>query len=486
MTRHFLRDDDLSPAEQAEVLALAATLKQAPYDSRSLAGPRTVGDDLRQADAAHAGVVRRRHRRARRLPDDRRRLASPASASASRSPTSRACSGRQASVIVWRTYAQARARGDGRARRRAGRQRADRRVPPLPAARRPAHDPRAQGRARRAHRRVRRRRRLQHGQLLAARRRDRRAARAGRGARGPPARGAVRRPRPRDRRRDRRLGRGDGRPVEAVTGADVVVTDTWVSMGKEEEAAERGSRRSAPTPSPPTCWRSPSPTRSSCTACRRTAARRSTPTSSTARRAWSGTRPRTACTPRRRSSPGCCDGTERGCTVTGTAASHHQERPAPADRRPAGRPRGALAARARRPAGRARGAGHPGDPVARPGGARRRPGAARRPARSCTPYPPRAATAARPLPARRAASGHRLGRLLAELLVSADASANLVVLRTPPGRRAVPRLGARQGRVRRRPRHHRRRRHRPGDRPRPAGGDDLARRLLALAQQPAP
>ena len=28
-------------------------------------------------------------------------------------------------------------------------------------------------------------------------------------------------------------------PVEAVTGTDVVVTDTWVSMGKEDEAAER-------------------------------------------------------------------------------------------------------------------------------------------------------------------------------------------------------------------------------------------------------
>jgi len=27
MVRHFLRDDDLSPAEQAEILALAAELK---------------------------------------------------------------------------------------------------------------------------------------------------------------------------------------------------------------------------------------------------------------------------------------------------------------------------------------------------------------------------------------------------------------------------------------------------------------------------
>jgi ornithine carbamoyltransferase len=41
--RHFLRDDDLSPAEQAEVLALAARLKEAPYDEKPLAGPRTVG-----------------------------------------------------------------------------------------------------------------------------------------------------------------------------------------------------------------------------------------------------------------------------------------------------------------------------------------------------------------------------------------------------------------------------------------------------------
>jgi ornithine carbamoyltransferase len=40
--RHFLRDDDLSPAEQAEVLALAAEVKADPYARKPLAGPQTV------------------------------------------------------------------------------------------------------------------------------------------------------------------------------------------------------------------------------------------------------------------------------------------------------------------------------------------------------------------------------------------------------------------------------------------------------------
>jgi ornithine carbamoyltransferase len=42
MTRHFLRDDDISPAEQAAVLDLAAEIKADRWRERPLAGPQTV------------------------------------------------------------------------------------------------------------------------------------------------------------------------------------------------------------------------------------------------------------------------------------------------------------------------------------------------------------------------------------------------------------------------------------------------------------
>jgi ornithine carbamoyltransferase len=42
MTRHFLRDDDLTPAEQAEILDLAAELKRDRFAQKPLAGPQTV------------------------------------------------------------------------------------------------------------------------------------------------------------------------------------------------------------------------------------------------------------------------------------------------------------------------------------------------------------------------------------------------------------------------------------------------------------
>lgn len=41
MPRHFLRDDDLTPGEQAEVLDLTAKFKQQPYGD-ALAGPKTI------------------------------------------------------------------------------------------------------------------------------------------------------------------------------------------------------------------------------------------------------------------------------------------------------------------------------------------------------------------------------------------------------------------------------------------------------------
>ncbi len=92
-------------------------------------------------------------------------------------------------------------------------------------------------------------------------------------------------------------------------------------------------------------------------------------------------------------------------------------------------------------------------------------------------------------PGETAAAGHRLARLCNELLVSADASGNLAVLRTPPGaaqflasafdKAELPDL---LGTI-------------AGDDTvllisrDPAGGDALARRILALADshaQPAP
>lgn len=42
MTRHFLRDDDLSHAEQLEVLELAASMKRDRYRERPLEGPQSV------------------------------------------------------------------------------------------------------------------------------------------------------------------------------------------------------------------------------------------------------------------------------------------------------------------------------------------------------------------------------------------------------------------------------------------------------------
>lgn len=111
MTRHLLRDDDLSPAEQAHVLDLAARHKAAPYAALHtpgpLAGPRTVAmifdkQTLRTQASFAAGIAelgghpmlvdgQLARIGVRESVEDVARVL-----------------GRQASAIVWRTFDQAR------------------------------------------------------------------------------------------------------------------------------------------------------------------------------------------------------------------------------------------------------------------------------------------------------------------------------------------------------------------------------------------
>ena len=42
MVRHFLKDDDLTPKEQAEIIRRAIELKKSPYSAKPFAGPQTV------------------------------------------------------------------------------------------------------------------------------------------------------------------------------------------------------------------------------------------------------------------------------------------------------------------------------------------------------------------------------------------------------------------------------------------------------------
>ncbi|WP_183094415.1 ornithine carbamoyltransferase [Nocardioides stalactiti] len=105
--RHFLRDDDLTAAEQAEVLALAATLKAKPFEHQPFAGPHTIAmifdkPTLRTQASFAAGIAELGghpllvegklagigHRES--IADVARVL------------------GRQAAAIVWRTFEQSR------------------------------------------------------------------------------------------------------------------------------------------------------------------------------------------------------------------------------------------------------------------------------------------------------------------------------------------------------------------------------------------
>jgi ornithine carbamoyltransferase len=238
MTRHFLRDDDLSPAEQAEILDLAVTLKTDRWQTKPLAGPQTV------AVIFDKSSTRTRVSFAVGIADlgGEPLIISTASSQLggkeSPSDTARVLE-RQVAAIVWRTYAQS-----GLEQMAKGTT-----VPVVNALSDDFHPCQllADLMTIREHRGELKGLSLTfvgdgadnmvHSYLLAG-------ATAGMHVRIACPDGYL----PKDdvvADADAIAAATGGSisiytdPVEAVAGADVVVTDTWVSMGKEEEKAQR-------------------------------------------------------------------------------------------------------------------------------------------------------------------------------------------------------------------------------------------------------
>ena len=238
MTRHFLRDDDLTPAEQSAVLDLAATLKTTPYSEKPLAGPRTVAiifdkPTLRTQASFVAGVAELGG-----FPMVVDGNLAQIGTRESIADVARVL-GRQSSVIVWRTHDQSRI--DEMARH-AG-------VPVVNALTDQFHP--CQTLADLLTIREHKGRtegltmtflgdaasNMSHSYLLSG-------ALAGMHVRvsGPDGY----RPDPAILARAQELATGTGGSAEVVAdaeeaaaGADVLITDTWVSMGKEGEKADR-------------------------------------------------------------------------------------------------------------------------------------------------------------------------------------------------------------------------------------------------------
>jgi ornithine carbamoyltransferase len=238
MTRHFLRDDDLTPDEQEQILDLAERMKADRWNAKPLAGPQTVAvifdkSSTRTRVSFAVGIAdlggnpliistANSQLGGKETPSDTARVLE-----------------RMVSAIVWRTYAQS-----GLDEMAAGTA-----VPVINALSDEFHP--CQLLADLLTIRERKGRlagltvafvgdgadNMVHSYLLAC-------TLAGMHVRiGHPEQYA---PDPADVTDARRIGAAtDGSvtltadPFEAVRGADVVVTDTWVSMGREEEKEQR-------------------------------------------------------------------------------------------------------------------------------------------------------------------------------------------------------------------------------------------------------
>lgn len=238
MTRHLLRDDDLTPAEQAEILDLALELKKDRWADKSLAGPQTVAvifdkSSTRTRVSFAVGIADLGG-----SPLIISTASSQLGGKETPSDTARVLE-RQVAAIVWRTYAQA-----GLEEMAEGT-----RVPVINALSDDFHPCQllADLLTIREHKGDLKgltltffgdgRSNMAHSYALA----------------GVTAGMHVRIASPEDyapradviEAADRRAAETGGSitlftdPVEAAAGADVVVTDTWVSMGKEEEKIAR-------------------------------------------------------------------------------------------------------------------------------------------------------------------------------------------------------------------------------------------------------
>ena len=238
MTRHFLRDDDLTPAEQAEILDLAAELKRDRWSAKPLAGPQTVAvifdkSSTRTRVSFAVGIAdlggspliistANSQLGGKETPSDTARVLE-----------------RQVAAIVWRTYAQS-----GLEEMAAGT-----RVPVINALSDDFHPCQllADLLTIREHKGELKgltlaffgdgKSNMGHSYVLAG-------VTAGMRVRvASPAEYAPREDVVADA--DRIAAQTGGSvtlytdPLEAAAGADVIVTDTWVSMGKEEEKAKR-------------------------------------------------------------------------------------------------------------------------------------------------------------------------------------------------------------------------------------------------------
>ena len=238
MPRHFLRDDDLSPAEQLEVLDLADRVKEDRFASTPLAGPRSVAvifdkPSTRTRVSFSAGIAELGG-----YPLVMEAAGSQLGRGEPIEDTTRVLD-RQCAAIVWRTFGQDRVEAAARVSR----------VPVVNALTDSFHPCQVLADLQTVRERLGRlagvtlayvgdgANNMAHSLLLGG-------TTAGLHVRigNPPGYD----PDPAVVARATEIAAGTGgsvqltrEPKEAFAGAEVLVTDTWVSMGQEDEAATR-------------------------------------------------------------------------------------------------------------------------------------------------------------------------------------------------------------------------------------------------------